>query len=349
MQFQRFIMLMLISGLAGGSANAGSQAWIIDEGSSTVTAQYETTIETSGTLIGDWDPDTNPEGTQTRPGLWGGSGNNPIDLSVDQLSTGGGTFQPVGAFGLSIDTDLELIAIDGLALEMAEGVSIPFDNSIIMLYETFRSIGPDSLFVGGFEVPVPLGSGELTSWSFTMEGVSSGLLVESGEPGTWIFAIPTMLVVTAGGSVLGVPVELPPTTLPALISGTYVDTGDEHLVLLDFNEQLGDTQVLDPPLELPDVPLELPTIIPPGSTAGVILSMVTDSAGFLIGFDAQVTARPDVQVVPGDVTGDGHVNVDDLLAVISSWGYCPECPADFDGDGFVGVNELLFVLQYWGN
>lgn len=349
MPFQRFIMLMFISGLASESANAGSLAWIIDEDSSTVTAQYETSIETSGTLIGDWDSETNPEGTQTRPGLWGGSGNNPIGLSLDQLNTGGGAFQPVGAFGLSIDTDLELVAIDGLVLEMAEGGSIPFDSSIVMLYETFRSITPDSLFFGGFEVPLPLGSGELTSWSFTMEGTSTGLLVESGEAGTWLFAIPAMLVVTASGNVLGVPVELPPTSLPVLINGSYVDTGDEHLVLLDFNEQLGDVQVFDPPLELPDVPLELPTIIPPGSTAGVILSMVTDSGSFLIGVDAQVTARPDVQAVPGDVTGDGHVNVDDLLAVISSWGYCPECPADFDGDGFVGVNELLFVLQYWGN
>jgi WD40 repeat protein len=60
--------------------------------------------------------------------------------------------------------------------------------------------------------------------------------------------------------------------------------------------------------------------------------------------------------VPGDITGDGHVNVDDLLAVITSWGRCPAppapCPADIapplSGDGAVNVDDLLFVITHWG-
>ncbi len=55
--------------------------------------------------------------------------------------------------------------------------------------------------------------------------------------------------------------------------------------------------------------------------------------------------------VPGDVTGDGLVNVFDLLAVISAWGPCPQpqnCPADLTGDGTVNVADLLFVIGHWG-
>lgn len=66
------------------------------------------------------------------------------------------------------------------------------------------------------------------------------------------------------------------------------------------------------------------------------------------------TATP----VPGDVTGDGCVNVDDLLAVINSWGACPSppppppanCPADIappQGDGLVNVDDLLAVINAW--
>lgn len=60
--------------------------------------------------------------------------------------------------------------------------------------------------------------------------------------------------------------------------------------------------------------------------------------------------------VRGDITGDGHVNVDDLLAVINSWGNCPNCklipcPADVaprGGDCVVNVDDLLMVINNWG-
>lgn len=55
--------------------------------------------------------------------------------------------------------------------------------------------------------------------------------------------------------------------------------------------------------------------------------------------------------VPGDVTGDGAVNVLDLLAVLAGWGPCPpppaSCPADLDGSGAVDIVDLLEVLANW--
>lgn len=51
---------------------------------------------------------------------------------------------------------------------------------------------------------------------------------------------------------------------------------------------------------------------------------------------------------PGDVNGDGVVNVIDLLAVLSAWGPCLACPEDLDGNGAVDVGDLLTVLAHWG-
>lgn len=53
----------------------------------------------------------------------------------------------------------------------------------------------------------------------------------------------------------------------------------------------------------------------------------------------------------GDVAppgGDGVVNVDDLLAVIGSWGPCAGCDADVDGNNVINVDDLLSVIGAWG-
>ena len=39
------------------------------------------------------------------------------------------------------------------------------------------------------------------------------------------------------------------------------------------------------------------------------------------------------------------VNISDLLAVLAAWGPCPApCPADVTGDGILNVTDLLLVL-----
>jgi subtilisin family serine protease len=52
----------------------------------------------------------------------------------------------------------------------------------------------------------------------------------------------------------------------------------------------------------------------------------------------------------GDVDLNGLVNIDDLLAVINSWGTCPiaaPCPADVALSGAVDIDDLLTVINNW--
>jgi hypothetical protein len=59
--------------------------------------------------------------------------------------------------------------------------------------------------------------------------------------------------------------------------------------------------------------------------------------------------------VPGDITGDGIVNIDDLLMIVNFWGPCPAlpqpCEADIDpapnGNGVVDIDDLLQVINNW--
>ncbi len=60
-----------------------------------------------------------------------------------------------------------------------------------------------------------------------------------------------------------------------------------------------------------------------------------------------------VAPVPGDINGDGSVDVIDLLTLVDSFGavcgvdrnYDPLC--DFNGDGSVDVIDLLTLVDYW--
>jgi choice-of-anchor B domain-containing protein len=55
--------------------------------------------------------------------------------------------------------------------------------------------------------------------------------------------------------------------------------------------------------------------------------------------------------MPADVTGEGRVDIADLLEVLGAWGPCPgaalPCHEDVDGDGQVDVTDLLEVLGDW--
>jgi hypothetical protein len=49
---------------------------------------------------------------------------------------------------------------------------------------------------------------------------------------------------------------------------------------------------------------------------------------------------------PADVTGDGHVDVDDVLMVLSFWDSGDG--GDATGDGVTDVNDILAVIAAWG-
>ena len=67
--------------------------------------------------------------------------------------------------------------------------------------------------------------------------------------------------------------------------------------------------------------------------------------------DANGTLVPDACECPADLSGEGQVDVMDLLVLLGAWGACDDpgrCPADLTGDGLVGVMDLLVLLGHWG-
>jgi len=53
------------------------------------------------------------------------------------------------------------------------------------------------------------------------------------------------------------------------------------------------------------------------------------------------------EVCGDDVTADGDVGVNDILAIVGAWGGCV-CVEDINGDSVVNVDDLLIVIESWG-
>ena len=80
-----------------------------------------------------------------------------------------------------------------------------------------------------------------------------------------------------------------------------------------------------------------------GQTAGLV-----SVEGSVFGPPAVVTITFEENSCPADFTGDGFVNVPDLIFLLGEWGDNPDSPADFNGDGLVRVPDLLILLGAWG-
>jgi probable HAF family extracellular repeat protein len=54
-------------------------------------------------------------------------------------------------------------------------------------------------------------------------------------------------------------------------------------------------------------------------------------------------------VPPGDLDGDGDVDINDLTLLLSQYGCQADCTADLDGDGDVDLNDLTILLSNYGS
>ena len=76
---------------------------------------------------------------------------------------------------------------------------------------------------------------------------------------------------------------------------------------------------------------------------------MTGGGGYSITGGFWPAAGPAVNPCPADIAApSGVVNAADLLAVINSWGACPNCHADINHDNIVNAADLLAVINAWG-
>jgi len=324
---------------------ASGEDFVIDSKSSSASQVLDAAVPFSGTWIGDYDAKTNPGGTQTRPGLFGGSGNNPINYSAQFNLNGSNATQPSGGFEANFDVKTSSGTLSDVSIDLLGGAQVELDLGITLLFDAFNTVNPFSIYPGGFEIPVPLGTAQILSSRIESTSIADLVLTQSAG-NTWAItgAINANSIneveLGTGPQEFNVPVVVP-------ITGTLVNGEDGRVVELSFGAELDQKVPIKdaPPFE--GIPLPLPTLPPSDSTANVILSGVLESASFSTVQSLQLVANEVDSGIPQDIDGDGEVNGADMGLLFIEWGFNPGSPADFNSDDLVDGGDLGQLILAW--
>ena len=250
------------------------------------------TTGVAGELIGDYDATTNPGGTQTRPGFFGGSGNLPAACDFD-LQVGISTLGvPDGSFHMELD-------LPGLALDVSDLELQPFgisgttvDLSLVLNFETFRTFAPDSLYIGGIPLPIPLGSVALTDAVFTQSDLSTlGVLVpDAVVADRYNFAVTVPADLSANIDFLGNIFPIGPIPFTYVLAGS-LDVSPGSVTAIVTADQSINQNIPNPaPGSFGPFPIPLPTILPPGATASLLFTGSVADLDIILDVDVDVVA-----------------------------------------------------------
>jgi hypothetical protein len=332
-------------------AIAGPRAFTVDPGASSASGSFGLLADTAGTLIGDYDEAANPGGTQTRPGLFGGSGNNPIPVTIAVGSSAGLATTPAGSFTLDADTDALSATIDAFNADLLNGAAVGSSLDLTFLFETFRTVNPSSFYPGGIPLPISLPAGELTVLTLAQNAPAApGVLVPNPD-GTYTLGAAVPVTLTISGAALGgAAIDPGPVDLLLPLAGVYAPAPDGSASVslaidLDAFSQSVDTSALPP---LPTIPFELPTL--GTETASVLLDLAIGA----ITLEGVGSVTLIADAAPGgcnaaDIAEPLDVlDLSDVIAFIEAFGAQTE-PADYDDNGIFDLADIqIFIVSFMG-
>ncbi|MBX3356852.1 MAG: hypothetical protein KF745_00335 [Phycisphaeraceae bacterium] len=260
-------------------------AFTVSPSASGLNANASFSISSHGSLVGAYDPVTNPSGTRTTPGLVGPFGpgeNNAVPATLGSEMGDPILSSVAGGFGVVLDPGAGTLTMGGLAANLIASGLAPLTASIQFASDPFRTRAPDAEYPGGNSVQLPLRTATVTALSIAQIGWSpAGTLTATGNPGEFTFTVVPMITLSATISFLGLTFEATgATAVPFPMQGMILLSGGG--ATLDSVQPIEIGNSVDSDLALPRLPFDIPTLIPEGGTANLLLdlSLTNVSAGF---------------------------------------------------------------------
>ncbi|MBL9141166.1 MAG: hypothetical protein JNK53_04810 [Phycisphaerae bacterium] len=309
---------------------------------SSLTQSTQLSLPLAGTFIGNYDATTNPTGTRTLPGLFGGSGNNAIPYTSTVISNVEiSQTTPTGSFELGFDSATGVVSVSKLFMDALSGQVGSIGADLVISFGNFRTVAPNAVYLGVNNLALPLDSGELTRADATQTGAAVGAATPNGD-GTWNFAVAVPVDYVTEGSALGQPFGGTPVPAVLALAGTLTPVPGGMMVAVDANAS--GVEPIPSIGKLTAQPFDMPTYLPPGSTAHLLVSGVFGEGTVTSDVSAHLDAAGTLIGSPGDFNGDGVVSGADLGALLSMWG---TPGGDLDGDGNTSGVDLGILLTNW--
>jgi hypothetical protein len=260
---------------------------------------------TQGTLVGNYNPDTNPNGTRTKPGLFGPFGsteNVPVEVRIGAAIGGNINRQAGGVFRATVDGGTNTITFENLSLNFLANGPAVLPVTITLAGQSFRTRNPDSIYVLPPQgVTFPIGTVNLSQFTVVQTGVGAGVLTPAGAD-TYDFTAAVAVDLTLAADLLGNPfAQTVPFVLP--LQGQVVVLGDTALIT--SLQQLNFSQTFNPNLDLPPFEFSLPTILPPGQIANFIFDLTLEEIGVTVDLDLNLRAEGTLVPEPASLTALG--------------------------------------------
>jgi hypothetical protein len=248
-------------------------------------------IDLPSTGIGDFDAVNNPAGTSTCTSLFGACNNTAIaftnSLEIDSSFAG----SPSGTFVASIDTAAGVAVISGFAAApLGKDLGVA-DLTLNLLYTTFRTTQPTSLFVGGINLPLPLGQATVDNLLFEQTGDVAGVLTPTAIADVFDFTAVLPTTLSFDFELLGNPTQVGPLPFPLPVVGT-LDLRNGG-ALLSFTVDASGKQTIPDPLggqTFEDLAFPLPTVLPPGGVANLLFDITPGDLDLVFLTDLDWTA-----------------------------------------------------------
>jgi hypothetical protein len=260
---------------------------------------------TQGTLVGNYNPDTNPNGTRTKPGLFGSFGpteNVPVNVSIGARIGGNINRQAGGTFRATVNGSNNTITFENLSLNFLANGPAVLPVTITLAGQSFRTRNPDSVYILPSQgISFPIGTVNLSQFTAVQTGVGAGVLTPAGVD-TYDFTAGVLVDLTLAANLLGNPLaQTFPFVLP--LQGQVVVQGNSAVIT--SLQPLNFSQSFNPNLDLPAFEFGLPTILPPGSTANLIFNLTLEEIGFEVDLDINLRAEGTLVPEPASLSALG--------------------------------------------
>ena len=333
-----------------GSAAAFGQTFdcTVQQAPSGINATITLNSTAPGTLIGNYDAATNAAGTRTKPGFFGSFGsteNLPVNITI----AGGITNyrvneHPSGSFVLQLDPEGLAAYVRDYSVNFIASGAISVPVTARFTTDAFRTRNPSSTYIAG-SINVPVANASITELRAVQTSGAVGTLTATG-PNQYTFAVPITIDLIYQADFLGNPVgSTGGNPTPAVVAGT-VTLNNDGTATITTSQDISSTTTQQPNQALPQTAFALPTILPPGGTANVLLNLTLQSVEATTTGTVSLVVTGQPHVCIADFNQDGGIDGGDVESFFAAW-ESGSASADVNRDGGVDFGDVATFFRAW--